>query len=157
MNRLLMALLLVCGTCFAAEPDGVDAFLSDFYVDFNGRKIERLSNAYFHPSAQAVFGEHVTVLAKPDDVKGMFSAIFGGLDKRGYHRSVVKNVSKIRLGDHYVLASVLVDRVMADGKKIDTVCSSYSIVRVKKGWRFLAWIPTEPLPDGRCTPPPSVA
>jgi hypothetical protein len=71
MNRLLIALLLVCGTSSAGETGGVDAFLSNFYADFNGRKIERLSSEYFHPGAQAVFGEHVTVLADQDDVKQM--------------------------------------------------------------------------------------
>jgi hypothetical protein len=157
MNRLLTALLLlVCGVSFAGEPDGVDAFLSDFYADFNGRKIERLSSQYFYPGAQAVFGEHVTALSNQDDVRAMFSAILGGLEKRGYHHSVVKNVSQTRLGENYVLASVLVDRVMADGKRIDTVCSTYSMVKVKEGWRFLAWIPTEPLPDGRCVAPVAV-
>lgn len=150
MIRLLMALLFVCGSSFAGEPDGVDAFLSDFYADFNGRKIERLSTEYFYPGAQAVFGEHVTVLSNQDDVRAMFSAILGGLEKRGYHRSVVRNVSTVRLGENYVLATVLLDRVMVDGKQIDTVCSSYSMVKVKNAWRFLAWIPTEPLPDGRC-------
>ena len=151
MRRLLLALLFVCGASFAGERDGVDAFLSDFYADFSAQTIERLSTEYFYPGAQAVFGEHVSVLANEDDVRKMFSAILGGLDKRGYHRSVVKNVSKVRLGENYVLASVLLDRVMVDGKKIDTVCSSYSMVKVKKGWQFLAWIPTEPLPNGRCT------
>lgn len=152
MNRLLPALLLfVCGTSLAADPDGADALLSNFYADFNGRKIERLSSEYFHPGAQAVFGEHVTVLTNADDVKGMFSAILGGLEKRGYHRSVVRNVSQTRVGENYVLATVLFDRVMADGKKIDTVCSTYSMVKAKSGWRFLTWIPTEPLANGRCT------
>jgi hypothetical protein len=146
----MMALLLVCGASFADEPDGVDAVLSDFYADFNGRKIERLSSEYFYPGAQAVFGEHVTVLASQDDVREMFSAILSGLEKREYHRSVVRDVSKIRIGDNYVLASVLIDRVKADGGKLDTVCSSYSMVKAETGWRFLAWIPTEPLPDGRC-------
>lgn len=151
MKRLLMVLLLACGASVAGEPDGVDAFLSDFYADFSGRNIERLSNGYFYPGAQAVFGEHVSVLSSQDDVKAMFSAILGGLDKRGYHRSVIKDVSKIRLGENYVLAIVLLDRVMVDGKKIDTVCSSYSMVKVKQEWRILAWVPTEPLPNGRCT------
>lgn len=81
----------------------------------------------------------------------MFTAIPGGLEKRGYHRSVVKNVSKTRLGENYVLATVLLDRVMVDGRKIDTVCSSYSMVKVMQEWRFLAWVPTEPLANGRCT------
>lgn len=145
-----MALLLVCGNGIAGETDGVDAFLSDFYADFNGRKIERLSSEYFYPGAQAVFGEHVTVLADQDDVGQMFSAVLGGLEKRGYYRSAVRNVSKVRLGENYVLASVLIDRLTVDGKKIDTVCSSYSMVKVEKSWRFIAWIPTEPLPDGHC-------
>src|SRR5512139_497290 len=127
MNRLLTVLLLVCGTSFAGEPDGVDAFLSVFYADFSGQNIERLSSEYFYPGAQAVFGEHVTVLSNQDDVRAMFTAILGGLEKRGYHRSVVKNVSKTRLGENYVLATVLLDRVMVDGRKIDTVCSSYSM------------------------------
>lgn len=152
MHRLLVALLIVCGTSFAGEREGVDVFLADFYADFSGRKIERLGG-YFHPGAQAVFGGHVTVLAREDDVKKMFSAILGGLEKRGYHRSVVLNVSKVRLGENYVFASVLLDRVKADGKKIDTVCSAYSLVKAKKGWQILAWIPTEPLPDGRCAVP----
>jgi hypothetical protein len=47
---------------------------------FSGRKVERLSREYFHPGAQAVFGEHVTVLSNPDEVRGMFTAILGGLD-----------------------------------------------------------------------------
>jgi hypothetical protein len=147
----MMALLLVCGTSFAAEPDDVDAFLSDFYADFGGRNMERLSSEYFYPGAQAVFGEHVSVLSNQDDVRAMLTAILGGLDKRGYHRSVVRDVSKLRVGENYVLASVLIDRVMIDGKKIDTICSSYAMVKMKEGWRFLAWIPTEPLPNGRCT------
>jgi hypothetical protein len=151
MNRLLMLLLLVCSAGFASETDGVDAVLSDFYADFSGRNIDRLSNQYFYPGAQAVFGEHVTVLASQDDVRAMFSAILGSLEKRGYHRSVVKDVSKVRLGENYVLATVLIDRVMVDGKKIDTVCSSYSMLKVKQEWRFLAWVPTDPLPNGRCT------
>lgn len=150
MKRLLTALLLLSGTTFAAEPDGIDAFLSDFYTDFNGRKIERLSNGYFHPGAQAVFGEHVEVLSGPDDVRAMFSAILDGLAKRGYHHSAVRDVSKIRLGENYVLATVLIDRIAADGQKIDTVCSSYSMVKVQNEWRFLAWVPTDPLPNGRC-------
>lgn len=151
MNRLLVALLFVSGTSLAAASDGVDAFLSDFFADFSGRKIEKLSSEYFSTGAQAVFGEHVTVLSSPEDVRGMFTAILGGLDKRGYHRSVIRHVSKTRVGEHYVLATVLFDRVMVDGKKIDTVCSTYSMVKAKSGWRILAWIPTEPLPNGRCT------
>lgn len=150
MNRLLAALLLVSSTSFAAEPDGVDKLLSDFFADFSARKIERLSSDFFHPGAQAVFGEHVTVLSSPEEVRGMFTAILGGLDKRGYHRSVIRHVSKTRVGEHYVLATVLFDRVMVDGKKIDTVCSTYSMVKSKSGWRFLTWIPTDPLPNGRC-------
>jgi hypothetical protein len=59
-------------------------------------------------------------------------------------------VTKTRFGGHYVLATVLSDRVMVDGRKIDTVCSTYSMVKSRSGWRFLTWIPTEPLPNGRC-------
>jgi hypothetical protein len=80
----------------------------------------------------------------------MFSAILAGLEKRGYHHSIVKDVSKVRLGESYVVATVLIDRMKLDGTKIDTVCSSYSMVEVAAGWRFLAWVPTDPLPDGRC-------
>ena len=150
MIRLMMSLLLVCSASFAGEADGVDAFLANFYADFNGRNIERLSNEYFHPGAQAVFGEHVSALANPDDVRTMFLAIIGGLEQRGYHHSVTRDVSKMRLGDSYALATVLIDRVMADGKKIDTVCSTYSMVKVESGWRILTWIPTDPLSSGRC-------
>jgi hypothetical protein len=151
MIRLLTALLLVCSASFADEPGDADEFLSNFYADFNSRNIERLSSVYFYPGAQAVFGEHVTVLSNQDDVRTMFSAILGGLESRGYHRSVVTNVSKIQLGEKYVFASVLLDRVMVDGKKLDTVCSSYSMLKVEQGWRFLAWVPTEPLQNSRCT------
>jgi len=151
MRRLLIALLLVCGNSVAGEPDGVDAVLSNFYADFNGRELDSLSNEYFYPGAHAVFGRHVTMLANQDDVRGMFSAILASLEKRGYHHSVVKDVSKVRLGDNYVVATILIDRMKLDGTKIDTVCSSYSMVKVAAGWRFLAWVPTEPLPNGRCT------
>jgi hypothetical protein len=151
MRRLLIALLLVGGNSVAAEPDGVDAVLSNFYADFNGREIDSLSNGYFYPGAHAVFGGHVTVLANPDDVRVMFAAILASLEQRGYHHSVVKDVSKVRIGDDYVVATILIDRMKLDGTKIDTVCSSYSMVKMTAGWRFLAWVPTDPLPNGRCT------
>ena len=150
MKRLLTVLLLACGNSFAGEPDGAHALLSGFYDDFNGRRIERLAEAYFHPGAQAVFGEHVTILSGQEDVKAMFLAIFDGLDKRGYHHTVVRDVSMLRLGENYVVATVLIDRIAADGTKIDSACSSYSLVKAKQAWRFLSWIPTDPRPNGRC-------
>jgi hypothetical protein len=58
---------------------------------------------------------------------------------------------KVGLGDNYVVATILLDRMKLDGMKIDTACSSCSIVKVVAGWRFLAWVPTEPLLNGRCT------
>jgi hypothetical protein len=152
MKLMLMVLFFASGTCLAVDADDVDVFLTNFYSDFSEHKIDRLSSSYFHPGAQAVFGEHVSILSSSGDVRDMFTAILGGLDEKGYKRSVVKRVSKTRLGESYVFVSVLFDRVSVDGNRLDSMCSSYSMVKVSGEWRFLSWVPTEPLPTGTCTP-----
>ena len=151
MKLALMMLFLMSSACCAAESDDLDLFLANFYSDFSEHKIDRLSSLYFHAGAQAVFGEHVEILSSNDDVRAMFIAVLGGLDKKGYKRSVIKRVSKTRLGENYVFVSVLFDRVAADGSKLDSMCSSYSMVKVDGEWRILSWVPTEPLPAGACT------
>ena len=151
MKLILMVLFFVSGACLATESDDVDLFLTNFYSDFSEHKIDRLSSLYFHAGAQAVFGEHVAILPGNDDVRAMFIAVLGGLDKKGYKRSVIKRMSKTRLGESYVFVSVLFDRVAADESQLDSMCSSYSMVKVDGEWRILSWVPTEPLPTGACT------
>lgn len=151
MKLILMMLFSISGACRAVESDDVDLFLANFYSDFSEHKIDRLSSLYFHAGAQAVFGEHVAMLSSNDDVRAMFIAVLGGLDKKGYKRSVIKRVSKTRLGENYVFVSVLFDRVAADGSKLDSMCSSYSMVKVGGDWQILSWVPTDPLPTGACT------
>lgn len=150
MRLLLILLSLVSSVCHAAESDEIDSFLASFYADFSDHKIDRLSNNYFYPGAQAVFGEHVTILSSNDDVRGMFTAILDGLDKKGYKQSVVKQVSKTKLGKSYAFVTVLFDRISIHGNRIDSTCSSYSLIKLAGEWRFLSWIPTEPLPNGTC-------
>ena len=144
-------LFLMSSACRVAESDDLDLFLANFYSDFSEHKIDRLSSLYFHAGAQAVFGEHVEILSSNDDIRAMFIAVLGGLDKKGYKRSVIKRVSKTRLRESYVFVSVLFDRVAADGRQLDSMCSSYSMVIVDGEWRILSWVPTEPLPTGACT------
>lgn len=151
MKLILIMLFFITGACRVAASDDIDVFLANFYSDFSEHNIDRLSSVYFHSGAQAVFGEHVAILSSNDDVRDMFIPILGGLAKKGYKRSVVKRVSKTRLGESYAFVSVLFDRVAVDGSRLGSMCSSYSMVKVDGDWRILSWVPTEPLPTGACT------
>ena len=148
---LLIVLLGVSFSCSSDEYGDVDAFVHGFYQSFSAQDIGRISRDFFHPNAQAVFGEHVSPLANEEDVRQLFSAILASLAKKQYRRSVIKSMVKTPLGSHFVFVTVLFDREKADGSKIDSMCSSYSVLKTNQGWRFLQWVPSDPLPGGRCS------
>ena len=143
-------LMMFSGGCAAHGGDSLDSFIEKFYADFSDRNLESLSKEYFYKDAHAIFGEHISVLSGDAAVRGMFVAILEGLERKGYNRSVVRKLTKTHVTDHYAHAMVLFDRVKVDGEKLDTMCSSYAMFLTKDGWRFLSWVPSEPVADDRC-------
>lgn len=146
----LIALLSSSFSSFSDEHRDVDDFIHAFYQSFSEKDLARISTDFFHPNAQAVFGEHVLPLANEEEIKQLFSAILTSLEKKGYKQSVIKSLTKKPLGNDFTFVTVSFDRQRADGSTIDSMCSSYSIVNTHQGWRFIQWVPSDPLADGSC-------
>ena len=150
MKYLTVIILLFCSLAQASENNDLDKFIESFYADFSQKNLKKISEEYFHKNAQFIFGEHIMVPGSANEIESVFLSIFDSLEKDGYQKSVIRNINKNHTGNTYVVATIYFDRFKKNEEKLDSMCSTYSIVRLADSWKILAWFPSKPKKEDSC-------
>ncbi len=147
---LIIVAFLYHPLTFSFEPQNFDEFINDFYKSFSSRQLHKISEEYFHPNVQFIFGNHVMVPGSSDKVKSTLLSIIEALDEDGYQKSIIRNISKNYSGSSYVVATVLFDRFKTNNELLDSMCSTYSAVNLNGKWKILTWLPSKPKNKTSC-------
>jgi hypothetical protein len=147
---LILGALLISSFGQANEEQDFDEFMASFYQDFSQRQLKRASEQYFHQDAQFVFGEHVMVPGSAVEIEAVFQSIIESLEEDGYQKSVIRDIAKTYSGNTYVVATVYFDRYKSGEEKLDSMCSTYSAVRLAGEWKILTWLPSKPQKESSC-------
>ncbi|MEH6635189.1 MAG: hypothetical protein V7700_06700 [Halioglobus sp.] len=150
MKYLTAIFLLVSSLSQAGENNEVDIFIESFYHNFSQRNFKKIAEEYFHKDAQFIFGEHIMVPGNATEIESVFLAIIDSLEKEDYQKSVVRSISKNYTGNTYVVATIYFDRFKNNKEKLDSMCSTYSIVKLAGSWKILAWFPSKPEKEDSC-------
>ena len=151
VRYLLVAVLLLMGfSTKANELQNFDQFIQNFYDQFSQRKLKQVSEQFFHPDAQFVFGDHIMVPGSPKEIESVFQSIMESLEKDDYQKSSIQNISTNYTGNKNVVAKIYFDRLKRNGEKLDSMCSVYSAVRLEGNWKILTWLPSKPEKPDSC-------
>lgn len=135
---------------FSSEIQGFDEFITDFYKSFSSRQLHKISELHFHPNVQFIFGNHVMVPGNSQKVESTLASIIKALEEDGYQKSVIRNISKKQSGSNFIVATVLFDRFKVNNEKLDSMCSTYSAVKLNEKWKILTWLPSKPKANSSC-------
>lgn len=135
---------------FASDGQDFDKFITDFYKSFNTRQLQKLSEQYFHPNVQFIFGDHVMVPGSSKEIESTLLSITQALEEDGYQKSLIRNISKNYSGSNYVVATIFFDRIKINSEKLDSMCSTYSAVKLSGEWKILNWLPNKPKNQTSC-------
>ena len=135
---------------FGADTQEFDEFITDFYQSFSNRELQKLSEQHFHPNAQFIFGNHVMALSNSKEIESTLFSIVQALEEDGYEKSLIKNISKNYSGSNYVVATIFFDRIKNNSEKLDSMCSTYSAVKLNGKWKILTWLPSKPESPTSC-------
>ena len=135
---------------FSSEIQSFDEFITDFYKSFSSRQLHKISELHFHPNVQFIFGNHVMVPGNSQKVESTLASIIKALEEDGYQKSVIRNISKKQSGSNFIVATVLFDRFKVNNEKLDSMCSTYSAVRLNEKWKILTWLPSKPKTNSSC-------
>lgn len=135
---------------FASDAQDFDEFITDFYKSFSDRQLQIISEQHFHQSVQFIFGEHVMVPGNSKEIESTLSSIISVLEEDGYRKSLIRHISKEYSGSNYVVATILFDRIKTNSEKLDSMCSTYSAVKLSGKWKILTWLPSKPKSLNSC-------
>jgi len=150
MKYLIIITLLVSPFVNANKNNDFDMFIKNFYDDFSQRKLKKISEEVFHQDAQFIFGEHIMVPGSAIELEAVFISIIASLEKDGYKKSVVRHINTNYTGNNYVVSTIFFDRYKNNNEKLDSMCSTYSAVKLAGGWKILTWLPTKPQESDSC-------
>jgi hypothetical protein len=132
------------------KESNFEDFIRAFYQDFSQRNLTAISQKYFHPSAQFVFGQHVFAPGSAKEIESVMQSIIKSLEEDGYKRSVIKHIDSQYTGKSYVVAIIFFTRLKTDNQKLDNMYSTYSAVQISGEWKILTWLPTKPEKSNSC-------
>ncbi len=150
MKYLLIIFLFISSFLHAEEYNDFDKFIESFYDRFSQRELKRVSEEYFHEGAQFIFGEHIMVPGNSIEIESVFHSIIKSLEKDGYQKSIIRNIEKNYTGDSFVVATIYFDRFKKNSEKLDSMCSTYSAVKLSGKWKILTWLPSKPEKENSC-------
>ena len=150
MKCFLILCLFISSFSHADEFNDFDKFIENFYDKFSQRELKKVSEEYFHESAQFIFGEHIMVPGSSAEIESVFISIINSLEKDGYQKSIIRNIDKNYTGDSFVVATIYFDRFKNTSEKLDSMCSTYSAVKLSGKWKILTWLPSKPEKEHSC-------
>jgi hypothetical protein len=134
----------------ANEHHNFDQFIKSFYDQFSQRELKQVSEKYFHPNAQFVFGNHIMVPGSAKEIESVFQSIMESLEKDGYQKSSIQKIHTNYTGYNYVVATIYFHRFKKNGEKLDSMCSTYSAAKLEDTWKILTWLPSKPEKADSC-------
>jgi|GEM_PF-3967621 len=151
MKHVFIIFLLFFQTLsFASDAQNFDEFITDFYKSFSTRQLQKLSEQHFHQNVQFIFGEHVMVPGNSKEIESTLRSIIQALEEDGYQKSLIRNISANYSGSNYVVATIFFDRIKMNSDKLDSMCSTYSAVKLNDKWKILTWLPSKPKSQTSC-------
>ena len=145
MKTYLSLILILSSSSALADGDrSAENHIRNFIRDFSSKKINGVARNYFYRSPHFVFGPHILTPQNSAEVESVLSDIRSSLEEEGYVKSKIERVETQFSGANMAVTSVLLKRYRGEGAVLDWKCSTYTMVDTDKGWKILAWLPSDP-------------
>lgn len=125
------------------ETQFIEKYLQDLDKDLD-------LSSYFVERPQFIFGHHIHIPDSSTQASDYVRDLQKGLREQAYTKSVVQNIEVLANIEDYTLVTFSLNRLKADGKVLDKVCSTYGIVHLKFGYKILSWQLSEPNKKSEC-------